>query len=169
MNKGVIEQIGTPAEIYQAPKTPFVFDFLGRTNAFNCAIEHGKAKLGDKTLPVEGEVADGPGVAFVRPHDIVLAPADDQEQTEDARLPGHAIVRFISALGQRAAVELLYERKLIEAESSREKLKELGLGVGDKCTIRLRSPRIYPRAEAERQAKVVDRPARPRLRLRRRE
>ena len=34
-------------------------------------------------------------------------------------LPGTAIVRFISALGQRAAVELLYERKLIEAESSR--------------------------------------------------
>ncbi len=169
MNKGVIEQIGTPAEIYQAPQTPFVFDFLGRTNAFNCTIEGGKTKLGDKVLPVEGEVADGPGVAFVRPHDIVLAAADDQEKSEDATLPGHAIVRFISALGQRAAVELLYDRRLIEAESSREKLKELGLGVGDKCSIRLRLPRIYARAEAERQAKVVDRPARPRLRLRRRE
>src|SRR5262249_14486441 len=155
--------------IYQAPQTPFVFDFLGRTNAFNCSIEGGRTKLGDKVLAVEGDVPDGPGVAFVRPHDIVLAPPNGDEKTEDAKLPGHAIVRFVSALGERAAVELLYERRLIEAESSREKLKDLKLGVGDKCDIRLRSPRIYARAEAERQAKVVERPARPRLRLRRRE
>src|SRR5262249_28041512 len=114
MNKGVIEQIGTPAEIYQAPQTPFVLDFLGRTNAFNCSIEGGRTKLRDKVLAVEGDVPDGPGVAFVRPHDIVLAPPNGDEKTEDAKLPGHAIVRFVSALGERAAVELLYERRLIE-------------------------------------------------------
>jgi hypothetical protein len=83
-------------------------------------------------------------------------------------LPGTAIVRFISALGQRATVELLYERKLVEAESSHEKLVEQGLGVGDKCRISLRLPQIYPRAEAEKQAKFIDKPRRQRLRLRRR-
>ena len=66
-------------------------------------------------------------------------------------LPGTAIVRFISALGQRAAVELLYERKLIEAESSREKLTELGLAVGNRCTIGLRLPRIYAKTQVEEQ------------------
>ncbi|GAA0727414.1 polyamine ABC transporter ATP-binding protein [Clostridium malenominatum] len=32
MNKGVIEQVGTPEELYEKPKTKFVADFLGETN-----------------------------------------------------------------------------------------------------------------------------------------
>ena len=167
MNGGVIEQIGTPVEIYEAPRTPFVFDFLGRTNAFPCIIEKGQAALGDKVLPVEGGIPDGPGIAFVRPHDVVLSKADHPEPTDDAMLSGTAIVRFISALGQRASVELLYDRKLIEAETSREKLSELNLGAGDRCTISLRLPRIYPRAEAEKQA-GVERAQREKFRFRRR-
>jgi TOBE-like domain len=81
-------------------------------------------------------------------------------------LPGTAVVRFISALGQRALVELLYERKLIEAESSREKLAELGLHVGDRCTISLRLPSFYSKVETETGA--AERAQRPRLRIRRR-
>ena len=150
MNRGIIEQIGAPAEIYEKPETPFVFDFLGRTNAFDCVIEHGKAQLGDKQIPVERGIPDGPGVAFVRPHDIVLSRSGNAQPTDDARLEKPAVVRFVSALGQRAAVELLYERKLIEAETSREKLTELGLHVGDRCTISLRLPRIYEKADADR-------------------
>ena len=166
INGGVIEQIGTPTEIYESPRTPFVFDFLGRTNEFNCVIENGKVQLGDKVIPAEPGTPDGPGVAFVRPHDIVLSTATNLEDSEDAMLPGTAVVRFISALGQRAAVELLYERKLIEAETSREKLDELDLHVGDRCTISLRLPRIYPRAEGQQTS--AERPLRGRLRRRRR-
>jgi sulfate transport system ATP-binding protein len=171
MNHGIIEQIGTPNEIYESPKTPFIFDFLGRTNSFDCVIEHGKARLGDKELPVEADIPDGRGVAFVRPHDIVLSPPNDPEPTQDARLLGTAILRFISARGQRAVAELLYERRLIEAETTRESLKELGLSIGDKCTVSLRLPRIYARREAERQTGIPERaaarpPFRKRLRTR---
>jgi len=171
MNHGIIEQIGTPNEIYESPKTPFIFDFLGRTNSFECVIEHGKARLGDKELPVEADIPDGRGVAFVRPHAIVLSPPNDPEPTQDARLLGTAILRFISARGQRAVAELLYERRLIEAETTRESLKELGLSIGDKCTVSLRLPRIYARREAERQTGIPERaaarpPFRKRLRSR---
>jgi hypothetical protein len=122
-------------------------------------IEHGKARLGDKELVVEGDTPDGRGVAFVRPHDIVLSPPDDPEPTQDAKLPGAAMVRFISARGQRAVVELLYERRLIEAETTRESLNELGLSIGDKCTVSLRLPRIYARREAEKQTGIPERAA----------
>ena len=169
MNHGIIEQIGTPNEIYESPKTPFIFDFLGRTNSFECVIEHGKA--GRQGAPVEADIPDGRGVAFVRPHDIVLSPPNDPEPTQDARLLGTAILRFISARGQRAVAELLYERRLIEAETTRESLKELGLSIGDKCTVSLRLPRIYARREAERQTGIPERaaarpPFRKRLRSR---
>src|SRR5262249_16461451 len=43
MNRGVIEQVGTPLEVYDAPKSPFVFDFLGHTNSFDCIVRGGKA------------------------------------------------------------------------------------------------------------------------------
>jgi sulfate transport system ATP-binding protein len=166
MNHGVIEQIGTPVEIYESPKTPFIFDFLGRTNSFDCIIAHGKAQLGDKELTVEN-APDGPGVAFVRPHDIVLSQPNAGEARQDAKLPGTALVRFISALGQRAAIELLYEKRLVEAEMSRERLNELALSVGDKCTISLRLPRIYPKAAAEEQTGIAERVTqRPRFRRR---
>jgi sulfate transport system ATP-binding protein len=167
MNHGVIEQIGTPTEVYESPKTPFIFDFLGHTNSFDCAIHHGKARLGDKELAVEAGIPDGRGVAFVRPHDIVLSPPNDSEPTQDTKLPETAIIRFVSARGQRAAVELLYEKRLIEAEVSREGLNELGLSIGDRCTISLRLPRIYSKREAEKQTAIGERAAtRPRFRKR---
>jgi sulfate transport system ATP-binding protein len=168
INLGRIEQIGTPSEIYESPRTPFVFDFLGRTNSFDCVIENGRVRLGDKVLSVDPGTPDGPAVAFVRPHDIVLSRAERPERTPDSMLPGTAMVRFISALGQRAAVELFYERKLIEAETTREKLNELGLQRGDHCTISLRLPRIYSKADADRSA-GSDHSQRQHLRFRRRQ
>jgi spermidine/putrescine ABC transporter ATP-binding subunit len=38
MNAGHTEQIGSPAEIYQAPRTPFVASFVGETNLFHGSI-----------------------------------------------------------------------------------------------------------------------------------
>ncbi|NES94933.1 MAG: ABC transporter ATP-binding protein [Desertifilum sp. SIO1I2] len=38
MREGKIEQIGTPTEIYNAPRTPFVADFIGDTNLFRGRI-----------------------------------------------------------------------------------------------------------------------------------
>jgi spermidine/putrescine transport system ATP-binding protein len=38
MNQGKIEQIGTPSEIYERPKTAFVADFIGDTNLFSGEI-----------------------------------------------------------------------------------------------------------------------------------
>jgi sulfate transport system ATP-binding protein len=152
MSEGQIEQIGTPAGLYEDPETPFVFDFLGRTNTFACEVKSGKARLGDKTFPVEG-VPDGKAIAFVRPHDIVLAATANDGPDDDALLPGVAVVRFISSLGSRTSVELLHEKRLVEAVISAETKKELELEVGSKCRIRLRLPTIFARTEVEEEAR----------------
>lgn len=39
MNMGKIEQIGTPSEIYEHPRSPFVADFIGDTNLFQGRVE----------------------------------------------------------------------------------------------------------------------------------
>jgi spermidine/putrescine transport system ATP-binding protein len=65
MNAGRVEQIGTPAEVYGAPRTRFVADFIGEMNFLDPALVPA-AWLGGRT-------ADGMVVA-IRPED--LAPAD---------------------------------------------------------------------------------------------
>lgn len=50
MNSGRIEQIGTPAEIYEAPKSRFVADFIGDTNIFS---GHVRERLPENYLRLE--------------------------------------------------------------------------------------------------------------------
>src|SRR5215217_8114933 len=66
MNDGRVEQVGTPNQIYENPKTPFVYDFLGEANKFDCELEDGVARVGNKALAVGRKMRDGPAVAYVR-------------------------------------------------------------------------------------------------------
>ena len=52
MNHGVIEQIGTPSEIYRHPATKFVADFIGRSNFIDCTVK--QAADGRTTVDMEG-------------------------------------------------------------------------------------------------------------------
>jgi iron(III) transport system ATP-binding protein len=72
MNHGVIEQCGTPAEVYEQPATPFVATFLGRVNILpGTSLGEGRYRVGgvDLALPADG-FAPGTDVRiFVRPED----------------------------------------------------------------------------------------------------
>ncbi|NLH79882.1 MAG: ATP-binding cassette domain-containing protein, partial [Phyllobacteriaceae bacterium] len=68
LNKGRIEQIGTPDEIYDAPASPFVFDFIGDASSLPIVVEHGRATIGGVGLDLGGDVdGTGPATLFVRP------------------------------------------------------------------------------------------------------
>jgi iron(III) transport system ATP-binding protein len=73
MNQGVIEQVGTPTEIYREPDTLFVADFIGAMNQIPGQIAGGSLKLGDLSFtPRQHDIADGESiVAAIRPEDIV--------------------------------------------------------------------------------------------------
>jgi sulfate transport system ATP-binding protein len=146
MTEGRIEQAGTPTEVYEGPRTPFVYDFLGRTNAFDCVVRRGRVQIGDKHFPAE-QLPDGPAVAFVRPHDVMVQPADLAKPSADATLPEVGTVRLVTALGPRAWVELSIGPRIIAAEISRETLKQLRLAPGSKCTVQLRLPCFFSKAK----------------------
>ncbi len=63
MNRGVIEQVGAPVEVYRTPRTHFVADFIGRANFIPAVVVDGRA--GQLTVDVFGQavrltnVADG--------------------------------------------------------------------------------------------------------------
>src|SRR5579875_2804812 len=56
MREGRIEQVGTPAAIFERPANPFVMDFLGNVNVFHGRVERGLAHVGGleilRTQPV---------------------------------------------------------------------------------------------------------------------
>ena len=78
LRDGRIEQVGTPDEIYHAPASPYVFEFIGRANVLEGRVESGRfvAEGQDVRLPV-AEHADGPATLHVRPHDLDIVPAGE--------------------------------------------------------------------------------------------
>lgn len=51
MNHGVIEQVGTPMDIYREPASPFVADFVGKVNVLPAQRIGGKLQIGQMILP----------------------------------------------------------------------------------------------------------------------
>src|SRR6267154_3244595 len=82
MNHGVIEQIGTPLEIYRHPTTAFVADFVGSMNFLpGTLVAPDKVKVGDLTFdcPAQDGLALGQKVNLcIRPEDVRVRdlPAD---------------------------------------------------------------------------------------------
>ena len=52
INNGIVEQVGTPKDIYSKPNTKFVAEFIGspQMNIFNCKIDNGVAKIDDNSI-----------------------------------------------------------------------------------------------------------------------
>ena len=57
MNKGRIEQVGTPQEVWEHPASPFVYGFLGDVNLFKGRATGGQMQVGDWQIAAP-EVAD---------------------------------------------------------------------------------------------------------------
>jgi putative spermidine/putrescine transport system ATP-binding protein len=72
MRKGAIAQIGTPREIYFAPTTRFVAEFVGAANLLEARAEHGMLCLPGGHLAMADPDATGDVVAMVRPESIAV-------------------------------------------------------------------------------------------------
>src|SRR3546814_6953648 len=69
MSNGAIEQIGTPAEVYDAPANAFVFDFVGESNRIPVTAVDGKTIFRGFALGVDKNGVRGPAELLFRPHD----------------------------------------------------------------------------------------------------
>lgn len=125
MNKGRIDQIGTPAEIYDHPRTRFVADFIGTSNLVDGRVVGGRfvAKSG---LELPCSASNGPGgdlVLVVRPEKIELAEAGSQ-----GALSGKVTrVTKLGGLVEYAATLPSGETFLVhQQDRSGSKIRELG-------------------------------------------
>lgn len=85
MNKGEIQQIGSPHEIYVKPANAFVAGFIGITNFIKCDIKYGVVEVGGTMrlhMALKNDYS-GHGILSVRPEQISLvSPRNDLTDAE---------------------------------------------------------------------------------------
>ncbi|MCP5089107.1 MAG: putative 2-aminoethylphosphonate ABC transporter ATP-binding protein [Rhodobacteraceae bacterium] len=160
MNHGVIEQVGSPTDIYREPATLFVADFIGEMNQIPAqAGGSGKVKIGDAEMKSKPhEFAPGaPIVAAIRPEDVI-------PHGDGARSPGapdvittaenafEVTVEEMEFLGSFWRCRLKSDRfgdAALIADFSINAVRRLELGEGKQMTIELPDERLmaFPRAE----------------------
>ena len=84
MNKGIIEQIGTPKEIYEKPKTKFVAGFIGESNLIKVYIEKAEnnkfsVKIGSDIIKIQNmniDISNQDTYISIRPENIKYSIAE---------------------------------------------------------------------------------------------
>jgi iron(III) transport system ATP-binding protein len=150
MNHGVIEQVGTPMQVYREPASPFVADFVGKTNLLpaivreNAELEIDGVRLGANGTPV-GFRPGAQVSVFLRPEDVVVRGAgEDLPGSLPGRIENIEFLGAVCRLGIR--VEGI-ESQLVFADFSARGMLAFQLERG--CPVRViipgRSIRIFPK------------------------
>lgn len=95
INKGNLEQDGTPSEIFDDPASEFVARFVGDVNVLDVDVRDGCAHIGALRIPLADKHAK-PRRLVIRSHDLQFQRSHD----------GAAVVRRIVPLGDRVKVEV---------------------------------------------------------------
>ena len=92
LKDGLLQQVGSPRELYGSPKNVFVAGFIGSPamNLFPVDLVEGGVRFGNLVVPIEADTlgrAHGSEVTIgVRPEDVIVAPADGKGLTVDVDL-----------------------------------------------------------------------------------
>ncbi len=127
-NKGRIEQVGTPSEIYDRPATPFVMSFIGPVNVI------------PSTSPLfqENGIDSPHPEIFLRPHDLAIGTATDGSGTP-------AQVSRIINLGWQVQAELLLpDQQTLTVHLSRERFDQLQLQPQQQVYVQPREAKSFP-------------------------
>jgi sulfate transport system ATP-binding protein len=127
MDRGRIEQTGTPEDVYERPISPFVHEFIGETIVVPVQIEGGTLRYGGEAIPLDGQGQKGGSARlFVRPYEMAIVAAADA--------PFKGTVRRVHGLGPGRRVEIALgagdTETVVEVDASRTETPAVGQWVG---------------------------------------
>src|SRR4030042_916973 len=120
MNKGKIEQIGSPEEIYNKPKSVFVADFIGNANFVDAVIE--KFNINSITVNIQNSLLDIPKESdsskFKIGEDVYLAikPEAVKISKNNSKFKGKICSKFF--LGSSMEYEIEFDNSVITSIQS---------------------------------------------------
>jgi sulfate transport system ATP-binding protein len=148
LNKGRVEQMGPPQELYEHPATPFVTGFLGSVNVLNVETVLGMDLLGDEMpLPLDvpsagASAGDSPSV-YVRPHDFDVA------RVRNGRPAWTARIRRLTRLGGLVRLDLvLLDGTSLHVQVTRERCLELALADGEDVFVTPKDLKVFHESKA---------------------
>ena len=128
MNKGRVEQIGTPAEIYDDPATGFVMSFIGPVNVLPSTAKIFQSNGFDSAHPE----------TFLRPQDVIV-----ETTANGATVP--ATVSRLIHLGWEVQVELTFnDGQVVTAHLTRDRFDELKLEPQQKVYVKPKDAKSFP-------------------------
>jgi sulfate/thiosulfate transport system ATP-binding protein len=138
MNKGKIEQIGTSAEIYDRPATPFVMSFIGEVNVLppnhNLSRNYLNGLNGNNH---NSELTDLKSQVFVRPHDLEI-----QVNPNGTTTP--AIVKRLVNVGREVQAELEFaDQYSVMVNVTRERFDELDLKTDQEVYVKPKTAILF--------------------------
>lgn len=129
MNRGKIEQVGTPDEVYNHPATSFVYNFLGNVNLFHGRIDNGTARI-------DREATEH--LVFVRPHALEIT------RHPNGANQFRATTKHINAAGPLVKVEAVTEwGAAVHVEMPQERFRALALLKGEEVFITPRDLAVF--------------------------
>jgi sulfate transport system ATP-binding protein len=154
MNKGKVEQVGTPQQVYDHPASPFVYSFLGTVNVFHGRASDGRMHVGPVAIdaPEHSDVKDTPAIAYARPHEIEIERFSPSGEGIPAQLSRILVV------GQTARLELERDDsgQIVEAELPAARARSLNLKQGE--TVLIRPSRMQVFLDRDRKPRIDDGP-----------
>jgi len=141
MNKGRIEQDGTPGEVFEHPANAFVMDFLGNVNIFPVRVEDGRALLGHMAMPLPHVPSNGTDSAqvYVRPHELDINLTREGDEGIEARIV------HINPAGSMVKIRLFNDQfgLMVNVDLNPERYTALGLKTGDHVFISPKKARMF--------------------------
>jgi iron(III) transport system ATP-binding protein len=138
MKGGVVQQVGTPRDIYYRPANRFVFGFIGLSSFLRVRFAGGKMLVDDVEVPLDAAsrapaevVGTGEGVLAVRPADV--------DFVGEGGLCG--VVRRRSMLGEIVDYLIAVGAQSVRVQKTRH---EVGPAVGEACRLRFALANWYP-------------------------
>jgi sulfate transport system ATP-binding protein len=144
MNAGRIEQVGSPAQVFEEPASPFVMRFLGAVNVFQGHVDGERAFVNGVELAAPGRSRPERAHVFVRPHEL---------DVHRVAVPGSFAARVdrLVPIGAAVRIELTApgHARPVEVEVDLRKGEALALSPGDAVHLAPRRVRVFPASEAE--------------------
>jgi sulfate transport system ATP-binding protein len=135
-SRGVLEQVGTPREVYDQPANEFVARFIGVMNILEPQVRDGVARYGELEFPTRG-LAEGQKLRIgFRPYAVQISSDLSQYRYQ-------AVLRHTFFLGVLLRVELELPSGLtIRARMTKEEYAQQGLEDGKKVSFQIRQYRV---------------------------
>jgi sulfate transport system ATP-binding protein len=141
-SRGILEQVGTPREVYEQPANEFVARFIGAMNVLELHVSNGAARAGELEFPSCG-LAEGQQLRIgFRPYAVQIS-------SDPTQYRYHAVLRHTFFLGVLLRVELELPSGLtVRARMTKEEYAHQALQNGKEVSFQIRQYRVLTKETA---------------------